>query len=164
MSALGFSIDGISIHAPARGATLLWWLAECFYGNFNPRSREGSDLGFGKAQIGLILISIHAPARGATTTQCYKWLKKMISIHAPARGATLRDPHKRYFLTLFQSTLPRGERQSELTRKSRTCYDFNPRSREGSDGILVPYIPCGGKFQSTLPRGERLADRKIRRG
>ena len=80
----------------------------------------------------------------------------MISIHAPARGATRLMANDVYFTynfnprsregsdhwprprrakaTIFQSTLPRGERQY-----------LNLRSREYS------------KFQSTLPRGERLA-------
>ena len=76
----------------------------------------------------------------------------------------------------FQSTLPRGER--------RPCYsitiidksNFNPRSREGSDRVVVScftsliisihapargatpttaYNCMPGIFQSTLPRGER---------
>ena len=35
-------------------------------GNFNPRSREGSDLKLGIA-LERIIISIHAPAKGATS-------------------------------------------------------------------------------------------------
>ena len=51
-----------------------------------------------------------------------------ISIHAPVKGATL------CFLTLCQ-----------------VLWDFNPRSREGSDyGIWVNSQPIG-VFQSTLP-------------
>ena len=34
-------------------------------GNFNPRSREGSDI-YINDRVLLILISIHAPAKGAT--------------------------------------------------------------------------------------------------
>mgnify|MGYP000895443751 CR=1 FL=1 len=59
--------------------------------NFNPRSREGSDLDF-VCVLGYVqLISIHAPAKGATTISEYTtaW-RKAISIHAPAKGAT--DP------------------------------------------------------------------------
>ena len=78
-------------------------------------------------------------------------------------------------LSKFQSTLPRGERLRSGTR-CRICYDFNPRSHEGSDYGRIkkkPYggisihaptrgaTPCRQKkssmqiFQSTLPRGER---------
>ena len=76
----------------------------------------------------------------------------------------------------FQSTLPRGERPIKCTKKYYFCNNFNPRSREGSDGAGVPSVhrheisihaPARGatpssscqsltkEFQSTLPRGER---------
>ena len=86
----------ISIHAPARGATrwtfpLSW--GEAFQstlpqgerlhnaihnisaGNFNPRSRKGSDCGRAYQSPGKAEISIHAPARGATRSMCEveKW-------------------------------------------------------------------------------------------
>ena len=35
--------DLISIHAPAKGATITDNIYYTFYHNFNPRSREGSD-------------------------------------------------------------------------------------------------------------------------
>ena len=57
--------NGISIHAPARGATTASaiWSICC-------------------------KISIHAPARGATKKAKTIFLNRDISIHAPARGAT----------------------------------------------------------------------------
>ena len=99
----------ISIHAPAKGATSLYFLGvsiwafqstlprrerllctihtRIFFFNFNPRSREGSDYehpfdGY-KGQI-----SIHAPAKGATTYFDLMSGLFAISIHAPAKGAT----------------------------------------------------------------------------
>ena len=36
--------------------------------NFNPRSREGSDMSWMLAHAGLMIISIHAPVKGATRT------------------------------------------------------------------------------------------------
>ena len=124
-----------------------------FY-DFNPRSREGSDVAtvYKTMQYD---ISIHAPARGATLTfKAWKIDRKfqstlprgerqnrlvnllaycLISIHAPARGATNPD-HGSLRGMQFQSTLPRGER---LTRYNDDKADsnFNPRSREGSDGL-----------------------------
>ena len=119
----------ISIHAPARGATrpviaifvpFLFqstlprgerrkhrdWLSGLQ--NFNPRSREGSDIAYQ-----------------------YRAQEKQISIHAPARGATSCGSPVlvRY---AFQSTLPRGERLRRF-QSMRRASDFNPRSREGSD-------------------------------
>ena len=55
----------ISIHAPAKGATTLMSRKKVRHGNFNPRSREGSDA-TGAAKSAKKVISIHAPAKGAT--------------------------------------------------------------------------------------------------
>ena len=58
------------------------------HGDFNPRSREGSDSG-AAFYICIKLISIHAPAKGATC-KCFKYMGyTLISIHAPAKGATV---------------------------------------------------------------------------
>ena len=56
----------VSIHAPARGATVPPLLA-----------------------FGFEVVSIHAPARGATRCdRRWEGVKDQVSIHAPARGAT----------------------------------------------------------------------------
>ena len=57
---------GVSIHAPARGATI--------------------DINVCKA---FSMVSIHAPARGATLHSGTFTDDPEVSIHAPARGATL---------------------------------------------------------------------------
>ncbi len=89
---------------------MISWLTDC-RDNFNPRSREGSD-------------DIYAVGRPNAT---------LISIHAPARGATILHHHPFQFFRRFQSTLPRGERRTRV--QNRHCRsNFNPRSREGSDG------------------------------
>ena len=76
----------VSIHAPAKGATLKEH-AIC-------QSQE---------------VSIHAPAKGATQTEIDLITSHGVSIHAPAKGATLmKDGHLTE--TMFQSTLPRRER------------------------------------------------------
>ena len=55
---------------------------------------------------------------------------------------------------MFQSTLPRRERQKTEKLSGQTqC--FNPRSREGSDKKLQPCPLMFHVFQSTLPRRER---------
>jgi len=56
-------------------------------GNFNPRSRGGSDAGWAYVPQG-DTISIHAPAEGATQFLVAFIQKLLISIHAPAEGAT----------------------------------------------------------------------------
>ena len=84
----------ISIHAPAKGATVDSFLC-----------RLTSS------------ISIHAPAKGATyidTQDVYYWT---ISIHAPAKGATCKM-YGIFDASVFQSTLPRRER---LNRRGNTA-------------------------------------------
>ena len=102
----------ISIHAPARGATSQFRYLKAS-SDFNPRSRERSDLLF------LLLcmscpISIHAPARGATVIAFDECHKSKISIHAPARGATDAIQLSLDNGYIFQSTLPREERRKRL--------------------------------------------------
>ena len=103
------NLKDISIHAPARGATATNIENGKYSGDFNPRSREGSDLGWFVLASLLVfqstlprgerpeerafvrflrMISIHAPARGATYPIAYTKVVQYISIHAPARGAT----------------------------------------------------------------------------
>ena len=106
---IGGSFPGISIHAPAKGATALL-----------------------PATAGITVISIHAPAKGATSespvtvspglfqstlprrerrnSRCSYHRVFPISIHAPAKGATITIK-SRHNIGLY----------------------FNPRSREGSD-------------------------------
>ena len=84
----------ISIHAPTRGAT----------------SDEALERIFSK-------ISIHAPTRGATMYKVELCIYLEISIHAPTRGATVDTPRVADAL-IFQSTLPRGERQQFSPKSS----------------------------------------------
>ena len=56
----------------------------------------------------------------------------IISIHAPVRGATILMFHCISDSVQFQSTLPHGERHF-LYFDIALPYDFNPRSRTGSD-------------------------------
>ena len=101
--------DYISIHAPARGATL--WLESLQDGvkNFNPRSREGSDDVTGTEHI--ILSDFNPRSR---------------------EGSDFSNP------TFFTGLVY-----------------FNPRSREGSDSLGSRALTSSPTFQSTLPRGER---------
>ena len=56
---------------------------------------------------------------------------------------------------LFQSTLPREERQNFLLLLKFGIRYFNPRSHERSD-LAHKSFPSHQVFQSTLPREERL--------
>ncbi len=90
ISAKRIAKELISIHAPARGATI-------HRHEGGPQSRfqftplrEGRPLLRGR-RIKIMAISIHAPARGATQPQLLRLGRRCISIHAPARGATAKS-------------------------------------------------------------------------
>ena len=147
--------DSISIHAPAKGAT---WrgshtrrMEGVFqstlprrerptahtparsHGHFNPRSREGSDLGY---DIDAVLQTDFNPRsrEGSDFT-----LKKSASIPIKFQSTL---PRRERHLKLssdrmagqFQSTLPRRERHTIRQATAIRRY-FNPRSREGSDAL-----------------------------
>ena len=123
----------ISIHAPARGATVamgMMWIKSKFQSTLLREERLVSAA----CSNNIFNISIHAPARGATRKGC------------------LQDR-----LFVFQSTLLREER-----RKSQSSHFTNElfqstllrEERQGTPTLLLPQR----KFQSTLLREERLTD------
>jgi len=130
---------GVSIHAPTRGAT----------------QAPGGGL-FGGA------VSIHAPTRGATRKDCGAKSSPNVSIHAPTRGATgwvdgsVPDE-------MFQSTPPRGGRQSVGLAMFDPHFSFNPRPHAGGDKSARAQKGDSRRFQSTPPRGGRPQQDRIRR-
>ena len=147
------AVENISIHAPTRGATAA-----------APLTTAPSR------------ISIHAPTRGATTCRIASFFTGRISIHAPTRGATLIDLFIRVFLdnfnprshegsdgihfvtpvvtVLFQSTLPRGERQDHKV-KSFPLFEISIHAPTRGATVYPLLLHYYQEFQSTLPRGER---------
>ena len=100
-----------------------------------------------------------------------------ISIHAPTRGATLFPSRgssvcfyfnprshegsdkfiglKATLETLFQSTLPRGERPGSESGKQSNDSNFNPRSHEGSDTNAPSAVDVNSNFN---PRSHEGSD------
>ena len=79
------------------------------------------------------LISIHAPAKGATKQfpdpdQCYT-----ISIHAPAKGATKEFRSTPDNVVISIHAPAKGATLASSSKSAIRWFDFNPRSREGSD-------------------------------
>ena len=126
--------EGVSIHAPAWGATLAMrclTTVDMFQSTLPRGERPGA------ACVGHAIrkVSIHAPAWGATLQLNQNFDPSTVSIHAPAWGATF----------VFEQPYVPG-----------LC--FNPRSRVGSDLRLCSSCASIMLFQSTLPRGERRTD------
>ena len=134
------------------GSDALHLFHRLFYYNFNPRSHTGSD-SFISDTSNPLTISIHAPTRGATRLSLSHYFHTCISIHAPTRGAT-KSGGMHLRLSIFQSTLPHGERLRLYSQKS-IKYHFNPRSHTGSDSTQYTKLSHVVLFQSTLPHGER---------
>ena len=100
-------------------------------------------------------ISIHAPAKGATPIiSHYVTSLKVFQSTLPRRERQER-PAARFSSFLFQSTLPRRERPGRLKRPE-AAWKFQstlPRRERPVQKILPSLYP---QFQSTLPRRERL--------
>ena len=113
---VGSALSGhsISIHAPVKGATAAHRWSTSGTRDFNPRSREGSDCSLRAYPARAQKFQSTLPRRERLTRTVEKGDEEVISIHAPAKGAT---SYKGYLI--------------------RTDYNFNPRSREGSDAF-----PC----------------------
>ena len=122
----------VSIHAPARGATILVF-NKIFSGySFNPRAREGRDFEGGRKALPEN-VSIHAPARGATRVVLEGSSNDFVSIHAPARGATDGNWFR---WTSDGSFNPRAREGRDPLVSLCVCDSnpcFNPRAREGRD-------------------------------
>ncbi len=107
----------VSIHAPARGATIDWSLpCPSIFVSIHAPARGATATA--STSVPSATVSIHAPARGATRGQSSLFPHHgKVSIHAPARGATNPWPLQWIQRLLFQSTHPRGVRQSEFVRR-----------------------------------------------
>ena len=86
----------ISIHAPAKGATLRTSKTPIRTLNFNPRSRKGSDCPNSSASV----LPDYFNPRSRKGSDCVEHIASplmfLISIHAPAKGATGACNGKRY--------------------------------------------------------------------
>ena len=121
----------VSIHAPARGATIEFVVSMGRYFCFNPRTRTGCDKG-GRKMTKYQEVSIHAPARGATTGELPSLPCYGVSIHAPARGATYIPG---IVLQLFDVSIhaPARGATSACLMAFSIGRRFNPRTRTGCD-------------------------------
>ena len=120
----------ISIHAPARGATLYSCRYKRYAINFNPRSREGSD--HTPQSPVCIIWDFNPRSREGSDRGACKYMDEVKKFQSTLpRGERHMDEVKKNRLLKFQSTLPRGERHILLSHPQKLY--FNPRSREGSD-------------------------------
>ena len=145
---------GVSIHAPARGATTGLWRGCRLYSRFNPRAREGRDdrlLTFyhvltcfnPRAREGRDALLAHQQrshhcfnprAREGRDRRFLSLSFCHLSFNPRAReGRDLPERLRSLFGIEFQSTRPRGARQSDAAALGVETVSFNPRAREGRD-------------------------------
>ena len=108
--------------------------------NFNPRSREGSDVLDGIYILSLRIFQSTLPRRERQRDAGSVRQRSNISIHAPAKGATRMHSIP---VILFRHFNPRSREGSDncFTDSLNSFFNFNPRSREGSDLHNLP-LPC----------------------
>ena len=142
----------ISIHAPAKGATHRGPRRQIRRADFNPRSREGSDVRCSVFTSWHLHFNPRSREGSDTAATCAAVLAA-ISIHAPAKGATIPYVVCQWRLR-FQYTLPRRERLGlpSRNRRIRLFQSTLPR-RERRAQLLGKLHQL--RFQSTLPRRER---------
>ena len=144
----------VSIHAPARGATFLLFKKGGVNVGFNPRSRTGSDL----FTITMIFLSLGFNPRSRTGSDdtCAEAIAHgiRVSIHAPARGATGNSHFYSPSMIQFQSTLPHGERQRQVRFQPCGGHVSIHAPARGATSTKT-FVSPTKLFQSTLPHGER---------
>ena len=123
----------VSIHAPARGATRWYTKAPARRDSFNPRARKGRDDWMVSDVAAWFQFQSTRPQGARPRGDAEIRVAVDVSIHAPARGATaLVDGLNKYYE--FQSTRPQGARLlTSAYHPMSAC--FNPRARKGRDSF-----------------------------
>jgi len=124
---------GVSIHAPAWGATRRPAFARSDERCFNPRARVGRDIGYIGGCAGLV-VSIHAPAWGATPTLTRLGITSTCFNPRARVGRDIRLAPLVAVNAVFQSTRPRGARRCDRL-ENKHLPSFNPRARVGRDFV-----------------------------
>ena len=149
--------EQVSIHAPAWGATRRRDAHfDARLSSFNPRTRVGCDVILGEQQRRRGLVSIHAPAWGATGPDKGGPAMMVVSIHAPAWGATPCWQSQYAPPCKFQSTHPRGVRHNFRICAGRMLYVSIHAPAWGATSFRLASPLASALFQSTHPRGVRL--------
>ncbi len=171
-------VSAVSIHAPARGATVFGSAksrAWCEFQSTPPRGGR-PDAGLSSHRLGLV--SIHAPARGATSAASALPLgyafqstpprggrhqaprqpcrHAPVSIHAPARGATGAPDRPGPWSNRFNPR-PRAGGDGTLTISGNATDGVSIHApARGATDLQMVVDTAAGLFQSTPPRGGRL--------
>ena len=142
---------GVSIRAPARGATATSTTCLSFAQSHFALPR-GDRLMYISKIVKVFDVSIRAPARGATSSYNKDVFFFLVSIRAPARGATASGGFPQTRIVGFNSRSREGSDLSQPPRLARYPR-FNSRSREGSDELLITLLHKVLSFNSRSREG-----------
>ncbi len=124
----------ISIHAPARGATQTSFVPEMIVTAFQ------STLPRGERHVQNVDDIMHGLFQ-STLPRGERRCKLNLNSKCLRFQSTLPRGERQFWISIcscfyeFQSTLPRGERRYTQHTRQVAHTNFNPRSREGSDGM-----------------------------
>ena len=123
--------------------------------SFNPRPREGSDLTVASDATLSGDGFNPRPREGSDHAVRVTWAHITPFQSAPPRRERCCPCGVFVVRVWFQSTPPRRERYPFQSPCSPQSYRFNPRPREGSDGLSWFSLVAASMFQSAPPRRER---------
>ena len=149
----------ISIHAPARGATLVHTPTRTNLSDFNPRPPRGGATSFSFRDTSAISISIHAPREGGDSAgNRYIHAARYLNPRPPRGGRHSIGYEEETSPTLFQSTPPARGATIPSSCRFRTAHRFQstPPAR-GATGASGGAVPGAHYFNPRPPRGGRPA-------
>ncbi len=126
----------VSIHAPARGATRLFLSYPDLWSGFNPRARTGRDVPAGRVPALPVVFQSTRPHGARLDIADNIVLLAKVSIHAPARGATWE----------FPETGASGEVSIHAPARGATCH---ARQWQGLQGVSI-HAPARGATRSEV--------------
>ena len=152
LSILIQSLNAVSIHAPAWGATSLL-VAEAGPGwSFNPRTRMGCDTRYFVHVRASFTVSIHAPAWGATIS-VITWIRCIASFNPRTRmGCDVRKINACLHISSFNPRTRMGcDPCTQILRLQ--LVGFNPRTRMGCDKAIRPKKAIRGSIPTGCDTG-----------
>ena len=148
--------DGISIHAPPRGATLKGWCIMSYTNNFNSRPSARGDLGMDTRYHPRQPYFNSRPSARGDRTGKVKATAYISFQFTPLREGRPTSTGKRSTISLFQFTPLREGRHADAVRGRESRHYFNSRPSARGDIPSMNAIWRGFLFQFTpLREGRR---------
>ena len=146
---------GVSIHAPARGATFRGkgrWRGS---GGFNPRAREGRDYGGAALTSAPFTFQSTRPRGARRIAGKVAHLPKTFQSTRP-RGARQSQRSHRDFGSTVSIHAPARGATSDTTTAGTQIGSFNPRAREGRDCTAGKLTIGVGSFNPRAREGRDI--------